>query len=64
MANSSGRGIGIMGFLALLFITLKLLGVSEVASWSWWLVTIPLWGPAMVLIVVLLVAFSISISKK
>lgn len=53
-----------MGFLALLFITLKLLGVSEVASWSWGLVTLPLWGPAMVLAVVLLIAFYISISKK
>ena len=33
--------IGFMGALALLFITLKLLGVI---AWSWWLVTLPLWG--------------------
>ena len=33
--------IGFMGALTLLFITLKLLGVI---AWSWWLVTLPLWG--------------------
>lgn len=33
-----------MGFFALLglvFITLKLIGII---AWSWWLVTLPLWG--------------------
>ena len=30
-----------MGFLALIFITLKLTGYI---TWSWWLVTLPLWG--------------------
>ena len=32
--------VGFMGFLALIFITLKLTGYI---TWSWWLVTLPLW---------------------
>ena len=39
-SNRSG-GIGFAGFLAIVFITLKLTGVID---WSWWLVTLPLWG--------------------
>lgn len=37
------QGIGFFGLLALIFITLKLLGYI---GWSWWWVTVPLWGPA------------------
>lgn len=50
MSNSnstiaSSGGIGFCGFLALLFITLKLLGITAVASWSWLWVLSPLWLP-------------------
>ncbi|AGK46997.1 transmembrane Fragile-X-F family protein [Burkholderia thailandensis MSMB121] len=27
----------------LIFLTLKLAGIGVVATWSWWLVTMPLW---------------------
>lgn len=33
--------VGFIGFLALIFITLKLTGYI---TWSWWIVTLPLWG--------------------
>lgn len=33
--------IGLLGFMFLIFLTLKLLG--EI-TWSWWWVTAPLWG--------------------
>lgn len=33
--------VGFCGLLALVFITLKLTGVI---GWSWWWVTVPLWG--------------------
>lgn len=48
--------IGFTGLLGLLFIALKLTGVI---AWSWWWVLSPLWGPAsLVLIsVVLYVAY-------
>jgi hypothetical protein len=39
--SSSSGGIGLTGALGLLFIGLKL---GHVIHWSWWLVTLPLWG--------------------
>lgn len=36
-----GNGTGFFGFLALIFITLKLTGYID---WSWWLVLSPIWG--------------------
>lgn len=38
--NTSG-GVGFLSLLALLFIALKLTGF---VTWSWWWVTLPLWG--------------------
>ena len=38
-------GIGFFGLLGLLFIALKLLDITVVATWSWWLVLLPIWGP-------------------
>lgn len=37
----SSGGVGFLGLLGLLFIGLKL---GHVINWSWWLVTLPLWG--------------------
>lgn len=37
-----GPSIGFCGLLTLIFITLKL---THVIDWSWWWVTVPLWGP-------------------
>lgn len=39
-STSSSSGIGFSGLLAIVFITLKLLGVI---AWSWWWVLSPLW---------------------
>lgn len=38
---SGGGGVGFLTLLGLLFIGLKL---SHVIDWSWWYVTMPLWG--------------------
>lgn len=43
--QSRNGGIGFLGALAILFIALKLLNITVVASWSWWWVLAPLWGP-------------------
>lgn len=42
--KSSSAGVGVFGLLGVVFITLKLLGITAVADWSWWWVTLPLWG--------------------
>lgn len=50
--DSEGN-VTVLGLLFVLFTGLKLGGVI---SWSWWLVTFPLWGPAIVYILLAVVA--------
>ena len=53
-------GISFLGLLGVLFIGLKLTGYI---NWSWWFVTLPLWGgTAIALIILLLVAIFFGIS--
>lgn len=51
--NSSNEGVGFLGLLALIFITLKLTGVI---GWSWWWVLSPLWIPASIALLIFIVA--------
>lgn len=59
MENNSGK-IGFFGVLALVFITLKLLGVI---AWSWLWVLAPIWIPSAIAIVIVLAVFIIAILK-
>jgi hypothetical protein len=52
-------GVGVLGLLGVVFVTLKLLGIAPVAAWSWWWVTAPFWGGLALLIVVALVGLAI-----
>lgn len=60
MSSSSGgssSSVGVLGMVFILFLALKLIGVEPVSSWSWWLVTAPLWiGWGTVLLIVIVVA--------
>ena len=40
-STSSSGGVGVLGLLGVVFVTLKL---TEVIDWSWWWVTAPFWG--------------------
>jgi hypothetical protein len=52
--QQQSSGISFAGLLFLLFLGLKLGGVGQVATWSWWWVTAPLWiGVAIYLAIVL-----------
>lgn len=57
-SNASGgnKGVGFMSLLALLFIALKLTGYIK---WSWWWVTLPIWGGVglIFLVVILLLIY-------
>ena len=46
MSNSKviGTGLTFMQVLFLVFLVLKLTETSVVATWSWWWITVPLWG--------------------
>ena len=49
--NSSG-GIGVVGLLGVVFVTLKLTGNID---WSWWLVTMPFWGSLAIVIITFII---------
>lgn len=43
-SSSESGGISLFGLVFIVFLFLKLAGIGEVATWSWWWVTSPLWG--------------------
>ena len=49
-SSSSSGGIGFVGLLTIVFITLKLTGFID---WSWWWVLSPIWITVAILIAVL-----------
>jgi hypothetical protein len=53
-------GYGALCWLA--FLLLAYLRITEVISWSWWLVTAPLWGPPAIIAIVGLVVTGIAIT--
>lgn len=55
-SKSSGGGIGVLGLLGVVFVTLKLCGVID---WSWWWVTAPFWGGFALFILIFVVALLI-----
>ncbi len=58
MANNtnvaSSGGIGFFGLLTIVFITLKLCGII---TWSWCWVLSPIWGPAVLVILFILIFY-------
>ena len=56
--NSSGGGIGFLGFLTLLFIALKLTGYID---WSWMWVLAPLWIGIPVMFAIALLVFILAV---
>jgi hypothetical protein len=63
MSNSSSSGgIGLVGATFIVFLVLKLIGTID---WSWWWVTAPLWGSALLAIpVVVIVLLVIALGER
>jgi len=60
--SSSGGGIGFCGLLAIVFITLKLIGYI---TWSWWWVLAPILIPfAIALVVLAIVGVIVFVSRR
>jgi hypothetical protein len=60
--QASSGGVGFLGLLTVLFIGLKLHGDID---WSWAWVTVPLWGPfILVFLVILTVAIVAASGRK
>jgi hypothetical protein len=47
VSSSSSSGIGFLGLLTIVFITLKLLNII---AWSWWWVLAPIWIPFAIMV--------------
>jgi hypothetical protein len=56
--SSSGLGLGVILFL--IFMTLKLTGYI---TWSWWYVTLPLWGPISLALVIMGIVALVAYNK-
>lgn len=51
ISSASNNGIGFVGILTVVFITLKIIGQI---SWSWWWILSPMWIPFLLVISILL----------
>lgn len=59
--ESKQNGVGFLGILSLIFITLKL---TNTIDWSWWWVLSPLWAvPAIMIVIVILALIYLKIKK-
>jgi len=56
--TTKSGGIGFLGLLTIVFITLKLTGVI---AWSWWWVLAPLWGGAALFDIGILFLFAVAV---
>ena len=50
-SNNNSGGLGVIGLLGIVFITLKLCSVID---WSWWYVTLPFYGGAVIAVFICL----------
>ncbi len=50
--SKQSSGLGFFGAMFLLFLGLKLTGYID---WSWWWIFAPLWGPAVFVLVVVII---------
>jgi hypothetical protein len=58
--NNTSGGIGLGMILFLIFMTLKLTGYI---TWSWWYVTLPLWGPISLAVAIVGIAALVAYNK-
>lgn len=61
VVHRNNSNIGFFGLLSIVLITLKLTGYID---WSWWLVTIFLWLPPIVIFAILLIFMIVVDSGK
>ena len=59
MKNEESVGIGFILFIV--FLVLKL---TNVVTWSWWLVTAPLWIPFGIVLVIVIIATVVTIIRE
>ena len=58
--NNTSNGLGLGTILFLIFMILKLTGYI---TWSWWYVTLPLWGPLLLVLVIMGIVALVAYNK-
>lgn len=53
-------GVGFFGLLGIVFIVLKLTGFID---WEWWIILSPIWGSALLVIIVFVVLMIIGMRR-
>jgi small Trp-rich protein len=53
--SSSSINVGWLGLLGVILVTLKVMGIGQVAAWSWWLVLLPFYFGFAVVIGILVI---------
>ena len=61
MSDNSSGGIGFAGFLTIVFVVLKLLGVI---AWSWWWVLSPAWISISFVVLIFAIVLAVITIKK
>jgi hypothetical protein len=64
MSSSSENAGGGVSFCGLLFIAFLVLKLCKVINWSWWWVTLPIWGPLSIAAVAFLLYGILWLFKK
>ena len=62
--TTSNGNLDVLDVVGIIFITLKIIGVEPVSSWSWWLVLLPLWIYIGILAIVALLASCVKSNKE
>jgi hypothetical protein len=56
--KEKNNSIGLTTILFLIFLVMKLGKIGDVANWSWWWVTSPLWIPITLILAILTIVFT------
>ena len=59
-SNAGSGGVGVLGLLGVVFVTLKLTGYID---WNWWWVTAPFWIPFAIIIVAIVVMLTLALAS-
>lgn len=65
--SKSSSGIGFLGLLTIVFVTLRLIpyGDGHLINWSWWWVLAPLWLPFVFgIAVIVVIGLYVAMTKK
>jgi hypothetical protein len=62
--KTTSTSISLGTILFVVFLVMKLAKIGDVANWSWWWVTAPLWIPVVLVLSILLIALLIIIIFK